>query len=131
MNRIVTSAALATLTLATLSGCTSTQSAGNSSTAVTFNKTTGNIYTTVDRSLDDSFEAAKRAMDDMGYKTEESNKDVMKGIVKAREADNSRITIQLDRQSNKVTQIEANVGPFGSESKARLILDKILSRLGR
>ncbi len=133
MNRIVAALSISTLALSAfaLTGCTSTQSAGNSNTAVTFNKTTGNIYTTVDRSLDDCFESAKRAMNDMGYTTEESSKDVMKGIVKAREADNSRITIQLDRQSDKVTQIEANVGPFGSESKARLILDKILSRLGR
>ncbi len=131
MNRIVTSAALAALALTTLSGCTSTQSAGNSNTAVTFNKTTGNIYTTVDRSLDDCFEASKRAMDDMGYTTQESNKDVMKGVIKSREADNSLISVELARQSDKVTQIEANVGPFGSESKARLILDKILSRLGR
>ena len=128
MNRIVAALALSALAL---TGCTSTQSAGNSNTAVTFNKTTGNIYTTVDRSLDDSFEASKRAMDDMGYTTQESSKDVMKGIVKAREADNSLVTVDLSRQSDKVTQIPAKVGPFGSETKSRLILDKIHNRLGR
>lgn len=128
MNRILAAVALSAVAL---TGCTSTQSAGSSNTAVTFNKTTGNIYTTVDRSLDDCFEASKRAMDDMGYTTQESSKDVMKGIVKAREADNSLVTVDLSRQSDKVTQIQANVGPFGSESKARLILDKVLNRLGR
>ena len=111
--------------------CTSSQTAGSSNTSVTFNKTTGNVYTTVDRSLDACFEASRKAMDDMGYKVEESSKDVLKGIIKAREADNSRVSVELKRKSDKVTDVEVNVGAFGSEPKARLILDKILSRLGR
>ena len=130
MNRTLSALALCTLALA-LAGCTSSQTAGTSNTSVTFNKTTGNAYTTLDRSIDDCFEAAKKAMDDMGYKIEESNKDVLKGIVKAREADNSRVTVELQRKSDKVTDVEANVGAFGDEAKARLILDKILTRLGR
>lgn len=127
-------------TLATLSlsaallltaGCYSSGSAGSSSATATFNKATGNIYTTVDRSLDDAFDAAQSAMNDMGYSTESANKDALKGIIKAREADKSVVTTTLDRKSDRVTNIEVNVGPLGSEPKARLILEKIMSRLGR
>ena len=130
MSRILLSLALAALTLSAAS-CTSSQSAGNTNTTATFNKTTGNIYTTLDRNLNDCFEASKKAMGEMGYRIEKDSKDALKALITAREADNSRIDIELNHKSDTVTDIEVNVGAFGSEPKARLILDKILSRLGR
>jgi hypothetical protein len=128
-----TSIALTLVALTLAAGaCTSSQTAGNSNTTATFNKTTGNIYTTIDRSLDDCFEACKKAIaDDMSYKIDESNKDALKGIIKSHEADNSKVSVELERKSDKVTDVEVNVGAFGNEAKARIIMDKILARLGR
>ena len=79
--------------------------------------------------LDDAFNAAKGAMDDMQYKTEKADKDALKGLVEAREADGHKVSIGLVRKADKVSEVEVSVGAFGEEAKARMILDKMLARL--
>jgi hypothetical protein len=111
--------------------CTNSASAGRGESTATFNKATGNLSATTDRSLDDAFAAAKQAMNDMGYSTEKASQDALKGVIVAREADGGRIDATLFRKADRVTEIEVGVGAFGNESKARIILDKILARLGR
>ncbi len=119
------------LTSALLTGCYSSASAGKGDAAATFNKATGNLIATTNSPLDAAFDAAQGAMNDMGYSTSEAKKDYLKGIIKAREADGGLIQVDLDRKADQVTDIEVGVGAFGNESKARLILEKILHRLGR
>jgi hypothetical protein len=70
-------------------------------------------------------------MNDMGYSTEKASQDALKGVITAREADGGRIDVTLERMADRVTEIEVSVGPFGNEAKARMILDKLLARLGR
>ncbi|HMN42300.1 MAG TPA: DUF3568 family protein [Phycisphaerales bacterium] len=112
-------------------GCYSSASAGAGDAAATFNKATGNLTATTNSTLDAAFDAAQGAMNDMGYSTSEAKKDYLQGIIKAREADGGLVSVELERKADKVTQIEVGVGAFGNESKARLILEKILARLGR
>jgi hypothetical protein len=122
---------LAAALLPALPACTNSASAGKGDSTAVFNKATGNLTANTDRSLEDSFAASKTAMNDMGYSTEKANQDALKGVIVAREADGGRIDVTLQRKADRVTEIEVGVGAFGNESKARLILDKILARLGR
>jgi hypothetical protein len=129
--RTIAAMILSALLLPALPACTNSASAGKGDTTASFNKATGNLTATTDASLDNAFAAAKQAMNDMGYSTEKASQDALKGVITAREADGGRIDVTLERMADRVTEIEVSVGPFGNEAKARMILDKLLARLGR
>lgn len=127
MTRLV--AIVFTAAALTLTACNTTSSSGKGGEQATYSSVTGNLSTTAAFSLDAAFNAAKGAMDDMQYKTDKAEKDALKGLVEARESDGHKVSIGLTRKADKVTDIEVSVGAFGQESKARLILDKMLARL--
>jgi hypothetical protein len=126
----VASILFAVVLLPALPACTNTASAGKGDSTAVFNTVSGNLTTSTDRPIEDAFAAAKQGVSDMGYSTEKANQDALKGVIVAREADNGRVDVTLLRKAERVTEIEVGVGAFGDEAKARLILDKILARLG-
>jgi hypothetical protein len=109
-------------------GCSSSYTTGFGSEA-TFNKVTGNLDTIVEANLDQAFAATVGAIDDMQFTTVSKAKDVMKGIVTAKTADSSRVTVTLEKRSENVTGVTVGVASMGKESVARAVLDKIVARL--
>lgn len=112
-----------------IAGCSSNPSSQRGGEVVTYNKVSGTASTSAAATLDSAFDAAKGAMGDMQYTTESATKDALQAIVVAREADNSKVTVRMDRKAERVTEISVSIGAFGSETKARMILDKILARV--
>lgn len=127
MNRVfrltLTAAAL------TLAACNTAPTSSKGGEQATFASVTGELSSTIAFTLDESFNAAKGAMDDMQFKTEKAEKDALKGIVEAREADGDKVSITVLRNAEKVTDVVVSVGAFGEQAKARMILDKMLARL--
>jgi len=115
--------------LALAAGCWNTSNVGKD-TPAEFNKVTGELTASVDRNIDEAFAASRRAMDDMGYEVYVEAKDALHGVIKAHEADNSIVKVNVYRKAERVSSIEVDAGTFGSEAKARLIMEKILGRLG-
>ena len=122
--------AAAALTGAGTGGCWNTAGVGKDRTPAEFNKASGELHASVDRTLEECFDASRKAMDDMGYHIFVDAKDALHGIVKAHEADGGIIKVNSWSKAERVTTIEVDVGTFGSEAKARMIMDKILGRLG-
>lgn len=127
MNRVLTPMAVGALLV--LSACNTAPTAGKGGEQATFASVTGELSSTIAFTLDESFVAAKGAMDDMQYKTDKAEKDALKGIVEAREADGHKVGINLARQADRITDVVVSVGAFGEQAKARMILDKMLARL--
>ncbi len=120
---ILTAAAL------TLAACNTAPTSSKGGEQATFASVTGELSSTIAFTLDDSFTAAKGAMDDMQFRTEKAEMDALKGIVEAREADGDKVTITVLRNAERVTDVVVSVGAFGDQAKARMILDKMLARL--
>ncbi len=91
----------------------------------------GEMKTTLSAPLDRAYDAAKAALvDDLQFALTDDRKDALQAIIKAREADKTQISLNLNASPDgKLTDITVRVGTFGDEAKSRLILDKIRARL--
>jgi len=101
-------------------GCQSTGEAGS------YNTLSGNMAGTLSTPLEDAHKATIAAIQDMGYRIEKDNMDAMEAVVKAKDAADHSIDVKLKKSSDKTTEVTINQSVFtGSESKARLLFDKI------
>lgn len=130
MKGLVNGMIAASLCGALLCGCSS-DSRGPSNSKATWNKVTGDLVTHVEAPLDRTHDAAKDAMDDLGFRIDEpaTKRDALQGMVVATDAANNKITVALNKQSDNVTRVEIDLGPFGDESKAHTILREIEDEL--
>jgi hypothetical protein len=94
-----------------------------------FNSITGNLTTTAEAPLNDTYEAAQAAVTDLEYTIASKSKDATKALIEAHTADKSTIHIVLDKRSDHVTDVSVSVGSLGKESTARTVVDKMLSHL--
>jgi hypothetical protein len=88
----------------------------------------GELKSVEDVSLDHAWPAAKQAMSDLEFSTTSAEKDAFHGELIARGAGDKKIVVNLDRQSDTVTEIKIRVGTFGDEAMSREILDTIKKR---
>jgi Protein of unknown function (DUF3568) len=78
-------------------------------------------------SMDRAWNASLQAMKDLEFKVTKSQKDALEGEITAHRADDTKITILLKKQTDKVTEFRIRVGFWGDENLSRLIYDKIKS----
>lgn len=77
--------------------------------------------------FDRAWNACEAGLVDLDFFITSREKDALSGVIIARGAGDRKITIKLNRQSDKVTEIRIRVDTFGDESLSRLILEKIKS----
>jgi hypothetical protein len=108
-----------------LAGCKSAGETGG------YNPATGNLTATMDGSLERVHTATVAAAKDMGYNVKTDRKDATQGEVSVTDAANKTIDIHLRRVTDRTTEVTIDQEPvMGSESKARMLFDKIRSRTG-
>ena len=90
------------------------------------------LQTTQSVPLDKEWTAAKAALKDLQMPLTESSSDAESGKLKARNARNQPITIDLTRKTDRVTDIQITVGTFDSpdnRTEEQQIYDKLRARL--
>src|SRR4051812_24804237 len=120
MNKFSIILTAAALTLgAGLAGCNS--SGSKNAASGTYNAVTGNLSSTLDVNLDRSYNAAKAAVSDMGFKVRKDQKDVTQALLQVRDAADHNIDVTLKPLTDRTTTVTINQNPVtGSESTARL-----------
>jgi hypothetical protein len=86
------------------------------------------LQVTQNVNLDKAWQAANAALQDLQMPVTESNKDGASGKLKARNAQNQPVTVQLLRKTDTVTEIQITVGTFDSRenrTEARQIYDEM------
>lgn len=81
--------------------------------------------------LDVVYDATLKALDKLELKATTKSKDVLSGVIVARDTQNKKITIKLKAVSEEATKLSIRVGVFGSETKSRLIYQEIHENLPR
>lgn len=113
-----------------VSGCAAVWVAGGAAAgAGTVAYVQGELRSTLEASLDNTWAATKDAMTDLEFNITETEKDAVEAELIARGARDKKIRIILERQTPKLTRIGIRVDTFGDEQLSRLILDKIKARL--
>lgn len=81
--------------------------------------------------IDVVYDATLKALDKLELKATTKSKDVLSGVIVARDTQNKKITIKLKAVSEEATKLSIRVGVFGSETKSRLIYQEIHENLPR
>jgi hypothetical protein len=118
----------AALFIAAASGCLAL-AAGAAAGVGTYAYVRGELTTSYDATLDRTWEAAQRAVDQLGFAVKERAKDATAARLIATDAEGKDIKLALKPQGLRITEVRVRVGVFGDESKSRLILDRIQSNL--
>lgn len=114
--------------LLTLSACNESTKAHEGQADINQNKVTGEAYTIASASLDRSYDGAIRAINSLQFKIEKQAKDALKGVITARTADNTSVSVDLTRKSDAITAISVTAGPL-EQSLAKTVLEKIQGEL--
>ena len=101
--------------------------AGGAAGAGTYAFIGGEITSAEEVGVDKAWEAAKKAMDELGFTITRKEKDAFDSQFElvAFGAAKKKIIVKLNRKSNAVTEIRIRVGMFGDENLSRSILEKI------
>jgi hypothetical protein len=89
----------------------------------------GDLETVQAKQLDAVYKAAQKAAEQLELNITEKTKDAMTARIVARDAQDKKITIKLAATAENTTKLSIRVGWFGSETKSRLIYQKILDNL--
>jgi uncharacterized protein YceK len=89
----------------------------------------GEMQTTLEASMDRSWNAAQAAMKDLQFTIKERQKDAVQARLTASTAAGKSVVIKLKRVSDNVTDLRIRVGTFGDESLSQLITDKMRPHL--
>ncbi len=87
----------------------------------------GELKATDEVAFDRAWSATLKAMDDLQFKVTKQQKDALEGLLVARRADDTPVTVRVRKQGEKTTEIRIRVGTFGNETLSRTIHDKIKS----
>jgi hypothetical protein len=71
--------------------------------------------------------AANSAMHELQFQVTGVKRDALMGRIDAKRPDDTKISIKVKSQTEKVTEYRIRVGTFGDEHLSRVILDKIRS----
>jgi len=91
----------------------------------------GDLEAEENQNIDQVYAAARKAAEDLKLYviTGEGGKDALSAKIVARDAADKEITIKLKTVAQDVTEVSIRVGTFGSETKQRLIYNKIQDNL--
>lgn len=110
-----------------LASCSSAPSPTSGGSDIRTNSVTGTVSTTLNKNLESSFKASKRAIEDMKFTPVTDSLDALKGVLQARTADGTTVDITVARQSDTLTVVEAGAGPLKTDV-ARALIAKIQER---
>lgn len=93
--------------------------------------TQGDLEAEENQNIDQVYAATRKAADDLKLHviTGEGGKDALSAKLVARDAADKEITIKLKTVAQDVTKVSIRVGTFGSQTKQRLIYNKIQDNL--
>ncbi len=89
----------------------------------------GDLEAMESKDLDTVYEATEKALDELGLNVTKRAKDAMSAVIVARDAQDKKITIKLSATTEETTKVSIRVGLFGSETKSRLVYQKIRDNL--
>lgn len=81
--------------------------------------------------IDKTWDATQEAVKDLQLQVEEQKKDTQTASLRARQADGTRVSIELTNAGPETTQVAIRVGVFGDEAESKQILEKIQSHLNK
>jgi hypothetical protein len=89
----------------------------------------GDLQAVESSDLDSVYAATKKAIAELELSVTKDNKDALQAVIVARDAGDKKITIKLTKTAENSTKVSIRVGMFGSETKSRLIHQKIHDNL--
>jgi len=114
MNRRFLAAALVIPALA-LSACTTDAPKEAGQAGLTTNAVSGTVKTYASAGLDRTYAAAQKAVKEMQFTTVKESKDVLKGIVDCKTADDKAVGIVLTKVSDSITEVNVNAGTLNTD----------------
>lgn len=114
---------LAAVPMLMAAGCSSSPSAAKGGAEVRTNNVTGTVSTMLSSSLQSSYNAALRAVDDMKYTTTRKALDAMKGVINAKTADGTTVDITLEKKGAELTDLAVSAGPTETDIAKTLVTE--------
>ncbi|MGR3309594.1 MAG: DUF3568 domain-containing protein [Candidatus Brocadiales bacterium] len=90
---------------------------------------TGELKSTEEASLDRTWQAAQKAIEDLEFFVTSKQKDAISAKLIARGATDKKIELILKKVSENLTEVRIRVGIFGDEPLSRLVLEKLKNHL--
>ncbi len=85
----------------------------------------GDLEAVESHSLDEVYEAAIKALDELELNVISKSKDALTATINARDAQDKKVKIILKKTAEQTTKVSIRIGTFGDETKSRLIYQKL------
>ncbi len=85
----------------------------------------GDLEAIEPENLDVVYEATVKAVKDLELRVISKTKDALTANIYARDAQDKKVNITLQRTTEQTTKVSVRIGTFGNETKSRLIYQKI------
>ena len=112
-----------------LASCFAAFVAGGAAGAGTVAYIGGQLSVVEEVGLDRAYRASQSALQELEFKIVKDQKDAFSAFLEASGATSKKITVNLKRQTDRLTEIKIRVGVFGGEAVSRKIHEKIKLRL--
>ncbi len=89
----------------------------------------GDLEAVEEKDIDAVYKATEKALEELGLVVSKKTKDALSAKIIARDAQDKKITIKLNATTEETTKLSIRIGTFGSETKSRLIYQKIRDNL--
>ena len=116
------------IVLCTQSGCL-VAAAGAAAGTVAYVK--GDTDAIVDGNVEQTFAAAKAAMDELKMPLLASYSSGQEAHVEARHGTDNKVTVNITGQTEKASKVSIRVGTFGNDSVSLQVLEKIKANLSK
>jgi len=107
-----------------LSGCAAAVIAGGA-----YGWLDGVLQQEYDKSINQTYRAAERALAALEINVQESSHDQLGGKLHGETADGSRVAVEMESLGRSRTQVRVKVGVFGNKNESQRIHEEISSRL--
>ena len=91
--------------------------------------TKGDLKRNYEASIDKTWQAAVKSVEDLGLSTESKQNDAFNGVIKGKMADGKSFTVSVKRLGENLTEVGVRIGTFGNREISETIHNKILSNL--
>jgi hypothetical protein len=109
------------------SGCVAVVAAGAGVGSAAY--VMGDLEAAEAKSIDVMYAATEKAMESLELRVTSKRKDALSAVVVARDSADKKVKVKLSATPEGTTKISIRVGVFGSQTKSRLIYDKIRANL--
>ena len=91
--------------------------------------TKGNLKRNYEASMDDTWQAALKSVEDLNLTIESRELTASDGVIKGKMTAGQSFTISLKQLGEKLTEVGVRVGTFGDRPRSEAFHDRILSHL--